>query len=129
MRVLLDTHALLWAIGEPARLSSAARKLIVDRSNDLAVSAASAWEIATKVRIGKLPGAERIVDDYAGQLRRLGAEELAISGAHALLAGSLRWAHRDPFDRVLAAQAITEGMPFLTADPAFTDLAALTVRW
>ncbi|MFH8250919.1 type II toxin-antitoxin system VapC family toxin [Microbacterium sp. B2969] len=129
MRLLLDTHALLWAVGAPARLSAEARELLEDRANELVVSSASAWEVATKFRLGKLPDAAVLVDDWAGVIGRLGAVEIAISARHALYAGSLVWEHRDPFDRVLAAQSVLESIPLVSADEVFASLAGMRVRW
>jgi PIN domain nuclease of toxin-antitoxin system len=119
MTVLLDTHVLLWALMEPGRLSKRARALIEDRANTLLVSSASAWEIATKHRLGRLEGAETVVAGYRHHLERLGAAELLINSDHALRAGAFAAAHRDPFDRMLAAQAQIEGVPLLTEDRAF----------
>lgn len=129
MRLLLDTHALLWAVGDPGRLSQVARTLIEDRRNDLFVSAASAWELATKLRLGKLPDAADLVDDWSATIERLVARELPISAAHARYAGSLAWDHRDPFDRMLAAQSILESLPLVSIDPAFATLPGVRVRW
>ena len=119
MRVLLDTHAFLWWISDSEKLSTAAFDAIKDESNDIAVSAASAWEIATKFRIGKLPGCEAVALDIAGHIRSQGFEELAIGVADAERAGRLPSPHRDPFDRMLAAQALARELPFISADPAF----------
>lgn len=129
MRYLLDTHALLWALTEPDRLGSRAHEIISARSSELVVSAASAWEIATKQRLGKMPQADALVGVYARHLERLGVERLAISEEHALLAGRLQWDRRDPFDRMLAAQAMTESMTLLSRDPVFEELPGLAVRW
>lgn len=93
------------------------------------VSAASAWEIATKHRLGKLPGAEPIVTGYAAHLTTLRAHELPVTSRHALAAGLFAVAHRDPFDRMLAAQAIAESVPLLTADPALALFPGLVIRW
>ncbi|HEX2704310.1 MAG TPA: type II toxin-antitoxin system VapC family toxin, partial [Candidatus Lustribacter sp.] len=108
MRYLLDTHTLLWALTDPASLGDGAAQVVRDADQTLVVSAASAWEIATKQRLGRLPHADAIVATYARHLRRLGAEPLPITDEHALLAGDLDWGHRDPFDRILAAQAMVE---------------------
>lgn len=129
MRVLLDTHALLWALAEPDRLSPIARSHIGDRANELLVSAASAWEISTKVRLGKLPGAVALVAGYASLVDRLGASMLAISQEHALYAGGLDWRHRDPFDRVLAAQAVLENARLVTVDHVFGELDSVQTLW
>ncbi len=129
MRLLLDTHVLLWAWRDPARLSTTARELIEDASVELLVSAASAWEISTKSRLGKLPGAETIVLSYEQNLDLLGAHEVPISSRHALAAGGLTWDHRDPFDRILAAQSILDGLPLVTGDAAFSTLPGLHCVW
>ncbi len=129
MRLLLDTHTLLWALAAPERLSGSASGLIRDATNVVLVSAASAWEISTKQRLGKLPSATPIVAAYAAHLTRLRAEELQIRSAHALLAGGFMIDHRDPFDRMLAAQAILEGLLLLTDDPAFSAFADLETIW
>lgn len=129
MRLLLDTHALLWTLADPGKLSGTARSAIEDRGNELWVSAASAWELATKYRLGKLPNAQVLVLGYAEHLARLDARELAVSSRHALDAGSLNWEHRDPFDRMLAAQAMVESAALVTADAVFSDLAGVHVLW
>lgn len=128
MRLLLDTHALLWALMEPEKLSAQARALIEEPANTLLVSAASAWEIANKHRLGRLPEAEAVVRGFRRHLAVLQVIELPISIEHALLAGSLPGEHRDPFDRMLAAQALIEGVPLLTIDPIFTTFR-VPVTW
>jgi PIN domain nuclease of toxin-antitoxin system len=125
--VLLDTHVLLWALAEPERLSPNARALLSDRRVDVWVSSASAWEIATKHRIGKLPGASRIVSAFPQHLDRLGARALAITAQHAVTAGAWEWDHRDPFDRMLAAQSTLEALPLMTGDPVFASRTEITV--
>jgi PIN domain nuclease of toxin-antitoxin system len=117
--VLLDTHVLLWALMEPHRLSRKARRILEDIDNTLLVSSACAWEIATKHRLGRLPEAATVVRGYKTHLSTLRATELPIIAEHALLAGTLLQRHRDPFDRILAAQAMVEGVPLVTRDSAF----------
>jgi PIN domain nuclease of toxin-antitoxin system len=129
MKLLLDTHALLWALAEPQRLSTRAAELIKAPSNVIVVSAASAWEIATKHRLGRLPGAGPIVAGFHAHLATLRAEELPVRSIHALRAGSFVVRHRDPFDRMLAAQAMLEGVPLLTDDPAFAAFPGLETLW
>lgn len=129
MRYLLDTHALLWALTDPDRLGPRAREIISARNSELVVSAASAWEIATKQRLGRLPQADVLVGVYSRHLAHLGVERLAISDEHALLAGGLRWEHRDPFDRMFAAQAMAESMTLVTHDRAFATLPGFAVLW
>lgn len=125
MSVLLDTHVLLWALWEPDRLSVTARQLLADPRTDLLCSAVIPWEIAIKHRRGRLPDAGPVLAGFDAHLARLGARELPISSRHALVAGSLDWEHPDPFDRMLAAQALTEGLPLVTSDPAFSTLPGL----
>jgi PIN domain nuclease of toxin-antitoxin system len=117
--VLLDTHVVLWALMEPARLSTPVRTVLSDRTTNVLVSAASAWEIATKHRLGKLPEADEVVGGFADHLRTFGADELAITSSHALAAERFDIAHRDPFDRMLAAQSMITGVALVTSDPAF----------
>lgn len=126
---MLDTHTLLWAVTAPARLGPAARPLIASTQTQLLVSAASAWEISTKHRLGKLPGADAIVSNLGGVLARLRTTELSVSCEHAILAGRLTWHHRDPFDRMLAAQAMIAGVPLVTDDAALRDLPGLATIW
>lgn len=116
MKVLLDTHALLWAVLSPAQLSQEAAEIIAVEANVVLVSAASAWEIATKVRIGKLPGAERFEREFLEVMDNAGYSLLSIDAASALRAGRLAGEHRDPFDRMIAAQAMAEDIPVISAD-------------
>ena len=117
MRVLLDTCALIWATLSPSTLSREAQKTIADERNVILVSAASAWEIATKVRTGKLPGAEKLERDYLEVMEEAGYTQLAIDTESALRAGRLVAGHRDPFDRMIAAQALGLDIPVLSPDP------------
>lgn len=119
VKLLLDTSVVLWALLEPGKLSARAEEMLSDRSNDLLVSAASAWEISTKYRLGKLPDAGLVVANYEEHLVTLGASEVSISSSHALLAGAFEVDHRDPFDRMIAAQAVVLSMPVVTSDAAF----------
>ena len=129
MTYLLDTHVTLWALTEPARLGRAARDVIENRSSRLVVSAVSAWEIATKHRLGKLQQADVLLGAYGKHLDRLGAIRLSVAEDHALLAGRLDWNHRDPFDRMLAAQAMMESMVIITGDPAFAGCPGVPTLW
>lgn len=126
--LLLDTHVLLWAVMEPEKLSAPVLELLENPKTSLLVSAASAWEIASKFRIGKLPHAKALVQHYGQTLARLSAQSLPITDAHALQAGSWSVAHPDPFDRMLAAQAHLEGIPLVSADVAL-DLFGINRRW
>jgi PIN domain nuclease of toxin-antitoxin system len=127
--LLLDTHALVWAIAAPDRLGRRARAAIEHPRSDLVVSAASAWELATKVRLGRFPEAEPIVAQFDECVERLRARHLPITSRHAMRSGGLRWDHRDPFDRMLAAQALLEHATLVTTDAAFTDLGGLELLW
>jgi len=123
--LILDTHALLWWWGEPNRLSPRALALLQDPATRAVVSAASAWEIATKSRLGKLPGAAAIIETWSQRLTEDGFGELAITAQHGLRAGALRSEHRDPFDRMLAAQSLIEDVPVLSCDRALSALGAV----
>ncbi len=129
MTVLLDTHVLLWAISTPDRLSQRARALIEDRRTAVNVSAVSAWEISIKHGLGRLPEAETVLSTWSATLDRLGATPLPISDEHAILAGRLAWDHRDPFDRMLAAQSVIEGAILLTDDSWLRRAPGVTVAW
>ena len=115
--MLLDTCALIWATLTPASLSRQARETIADQGNVILVSAASAWEIATKVRLGKLPGAERLEQDYIAVIEVAGYTQLPIDAKSALRAGRLTAEHKDPFDRMIAAQALALDVAILSPDP------------
>ncbi len=119
MRLLIDTHALLWWLAGDEALSLAARAAIGDDSNDVFVSAASVWEIATKHRIGKLPGVAAIVADIDAVLSDQNFMGLPISIRHGQAGGALPGPHRDPFDRMLIAQAITENLVLVSNELAF----------
>ena len=119
MRVLLDTHALIWWLAGDKALSARARRTIADEDNDIFVSAASAWEVSTKVRIGKLAGAGPLAVDFAREIRQQKFLALPISLEHAQVAGALPGEHRDPFDRMLVAQAREEKMALISNDRMF----------
>ena len=119
MRLLLDTHVFVWAVADPERLSKAAADAIRLPGNDLFLSSAVAWELATKYRIGKFPQAKAIIDDFESLAVDLVARHLPVTHDHALRAGLMTVEHRDPFDRVLAAQAEIEGLALITRDPVF----------
>jgi PIN domain nuclease of toxin-antitoxin system len=119
MRFLLDTHTLMWCFNLSPLLTPRARLIIEDGKNEILVSAASAWEIATKVRLGKLPTGEELASDLGKYLAQLGFEELPISIDHAVRAGRLPGEHRDPFDRMLIAQAQAEDLKIISNDRIF----------
>jgi PIN domain nuclease of toxin-antitoxin system len=126
VKLLLDTHAFVWAVNPPStgRLSARAIRAIEDRRNEMLISAASAWEIATLHRLGRIDAGERITERWKEALDELGARDLAVTSAHGLLAGGFGVDHRDPFDRMLAAQSIIEDAQLVTADPAMRAFGA-----
>ncbi|MCK5799585.1 MAG: type II toxin-antitoxin system VapC family toxin [Deltaproteobacteria bacterium] len=128
MSWLLDTHALLWWLFDDPKLSSIARDVIADPANKIFVSSASAWEICTKHRIGKLPAASTLVLDIAGWVQRAGFSELPVTIAHAARAGSWPHAHRDPFDRMLAAQSMVDGLTLISRDAALRSFG-VSLLW
>ena len=128
MRILLDTHALIWWLAGDAQLSGVARAAIDDEANEVFVSAASAWEVATKHRLGKLPGAGPLAVDFAREVRAQGFAPLAITLEHGQVAGSLPTEHRDPFDRMLVAQAREEKLALISNERAFDGLG-ITRIW
>ena|SRR5277367_4272816 len=128
MKILLDTHTLLWATLFPRSLSKRAATIIANPSNDIFVSAASAWEIATKVRLGKLEDARRLEQEFLEKVDEAGYTILSITAAHALRAGRLPGDHRDPFDRIIAAQALAEDIPILSIDTKL-DSFGITRIW
>lgn len=128
MRFLLDTHTLLWWLFDDPRLSAAAREIVAAPANEILVSAATAWEVATKHRLGKLAVATELVKDIDGWVDRAGFTALPISIVHAQRAGAWPHPHRDPFDRMLAAQSTIEELPLVSQDPAFESFG-IHVVW
>lgn len=118
MRVLLDTHTLIWWMIDDPQLSKAAHSAIERDENLSLVSAASAWEIATKVRLGRLPAVDDLVQDFVANLALHRIEILGVSGEHGIRAGLLPGPHKDPFDRMLIAQAQAEDIPIVSNDAA-----------
>ena len=116
MRLLVDTHVLLWWILDDPALSPSARRHLGNPGNAILVSSASAWEIATKFRIGKLPDVDELVADFEGYLVRAHFESYPVTIDHAVRAGLLPGPHKDPFDRMLIAQAQAESLPLVSAD-------------
>jgi len=117
VRVLVDTHVFLWALLEPEQLSRTAQRLLDDPQTGIVLSTASAWEISFKHRLGKLNQAVYLIENFDHAVNSLQVEELPIARAHALKAGAWLVEHRDPFDRILAAQAALEGLPLITPTP------------
>jgi PIN domain nuclease of toxin-antitoxin system len=116
MRLLLDTHVFLWVLTDSARLGAEARRRIASAERSF-VSAASIWEVAIKARLGKI---DADADALAAAIEASGFEELPVRAAHAAAVQRLPLHHADPFDRLLVAQALTEPLRLLTADPALT---------
>jgi PIN domain nuclease of toxin-antitoxin system len=119
MRLLIDAHSLLWFLEDNPRLSTVARDQIHDLTNERQVSIVNLWEISIKVNIGKLPLVRPFPDLFPGQLHRNGITILDLTVEHVTRLATLPMHHRDPFDRMLIAQAMVEGIPILTADKAF----------
>ena len=121
MRVLLDTHSLLWWAHEPEKLSEAALDAIGDGRNEVFVSAVSAMEIATKSRSGRLEYPSSLADHFLSRVAELGFAPLSVTCEHAAHAGNLGGRHKDPWDRLLAAQAQVETMPLVSTDGRMSD--------
>ena len=122
--ILLDTHTLLWLVSAPDQLSANAHEAISDPVREIAVSAASAWEIAIKTRLGRLDG-EPLLAAWPDIMAAMAVTELPIEVPDAMMAGRLRWNHRDPFDRMIVAQAARRGLTIATRDADILN-AALT---
>lgn len=127
MKLLLDTHILIWWFAGDRKLIKRVKARIDDPGNDVFVSAATAWELATKYRLGKMPEAEFLVSNFFAQLDAWHFEKLPLTVEHGHRAGLLPGDHRDPFDRMLAAQAIIEDLVLVTADPELAGLGARVV--
>jgi PIN domain nuclease of toxin-antitoxin system len=128
MRALVDTHAYFWWATDDAKLSELAREIIADGDNEIFISAVLTWELATKARFGKWPEGKRVADAVTDTMAENAFQPLPISLEHARVAGFLPMRHRDPFDRVLAAQSEIQGMPLITADPIFQSFGT-QVMW
>jgi PIN domain nuclease of toxin-antitoxin system len=125
LRVLLDTHTLIWWMTTDPHLSRSARALIEEKGNVSLVSAVSAWEIATKVRLGRLPSASNLVQEFVADLALERIDILAVTADHGIRAGLLPGPHQDPFDRMLIAQALAENIPIVSNDRALDGYGAL----
>lgn len=128
MKLLLDTHTLLWAMSNNPKLSVSAGSAVSKLGNEVFVSVASVWEAAIKHRTGKLPEAAPLANDPSRVLSRMRFTALPIQLKHAHTAGSLVSPHRDPFDRMLAAQALLEGLTLVSKDAVF-DSMLVTRLW
>ena len=127
MRILLDTQCWLWLVSAPARLSERARSLVASTDTELYLSAASAWEIAIKYALGKLRLPEPPARYVPSRLEATRVSAMSIELGHALAVATLPRHHRDPFDRLLIAQAQLEDLPILTADPVFASYDVATI--
>ena len=119
MRLLLDTHAIIWLFEGSTSLPAAAFDILISDDVEVLVSSASAWEIATKFRLGKLPAAANLVHDFSESIAKVGFVEFPLSFDHAIRAGLLPLHHKDPFDRMLAAQCQAESIPIISNDRVF----------
>jgi PIN domain nuclease of toxin-antitoxin system len=128
MRVLIDTHVFLWAVASHSKLSAEARDVIADRENDIYVSAAATWEIVTKVQTGKLKLPMDPTTYIRSRMSALGFSALAITHEHTLALSSLPLTHKDPFDRIMIAQAQIEGLTFITRDARLLIYAVNTIK-
>jgi PIN domain nuclease of toxin-antitoxin system len=128
VKLLLDTHAVVWWWLNDPRLPATARGMIADATNTVCVSAVTAWEVATKNRVGEWPDVDRIVYEFPSLLRRSRFAPLAISVEHARAAGALASAHRDPFDRMLIAQSREEKAALVSCDAVFQSFG-VDVIW
>ena len=126
---LLDTHVFLWLLGTAELVPEPLRNDLASADNELLVSAVSAMEVATKVRLGKLDAARHLVPTWSARVQDLRARELPVTSEHALLAGSLEWPHRDPFDRLLVAQGLVENVTLVTSDKQIGAVTGLRQRW
>lgn len=129
MKLLLDTHTLFWLDTDPGRLSQNALGVVRDRQNQVYVSAITAWELAIKHRLGKLPSAAPLLENYHASLARYGFSELPFSSSHALAELGLSSPHKDPFDRALVAQALLEELQLVSNDPEIAGFVEIDVLW
>ncbi len=128
MKFLIDTHVLIWWLGRPQRIPAATRAAMLIASNQVFVSAATAWEIAVKRHIGKLEFDSDFLSNFDERVRALGFEPLPVAASHAVRGAEINASPKDPFDRMLAGQALVEGVTMVTADPAF-ELLGVNTWW
>lgn len=126
VNILLDTHTLLWLVSSPTEIDADALAAVSKPETRVWVSAASAWEIAIKTRIGRLDG-EALLSSWSDVIGGMSTDELAIESADAILAGRLPWTHKDPFDRVIVAQALRRNLTVATRDTKILDAALVPV--
>ena len=124
--MILDTHIFLWWLFDDFKLPAGIKRFVKDRNNEIFVSAATVWEIATKYRLGKLPQAARVAKNVPEWIVRAGFTSMPITPEHAQLAGGWAVSHRDPFDRMIASQAWLEKMPVATVDILFKEFPVKT---
>ena len=128
MNVLIDTHVWIWSLADPSRLSPESRSLLSSSRNVVYLSAASAWELAIKAALGKIELPESVETYVPTRMARQGITALPVTHAHALRVSTLPPHHRDPFDRLLIAQALVERLPILTADAVFDRYDVEVIR-
>jgi PIN domain nuclease of toxin-antitoxin system len=129
VKYLLDTHAFVWAVSDVTQLAPKVLTVLSDPKSEIYVSSASAWEMSIKHRLGKFPEASLILPDFHKTLARARFLELMISSEHGIAAGDLAWDHKDPFDRVLIAQAQLEHCILVTSDSIITQSGLIQVLW
>lgn len=129
MKLLIDTHVLIWWVGRSRRIPRATRDMLLDAGNEVRVSAATAWEIAVKCRIGKRAFDAAFLASFDDRVRGLGFEPLAITASHAVHGAAIDAPHKDPFDRMLAGQVLAEGLTLVSTDPAFEVLGVPAQWW
>lgn len=128
-RYLLDTHTLLWMDTQPDKLGQHGLRIIRSRSTSLCVSAISIYELSQKAREGKLAKALPFLSNVEQNVLAYGLTMIDVNALHTQQAGALEWKNNDPFDRILAAQAMIEGLVLITSDAAFASLPGLTTLW
>ncbi len=124
MNILLDTHTLLWLLSRPSTMEPEALSRLADPATSVSVSAASAWEIAIKTQLGRLDGST-LLATWTSQLEAMRVDDLPIDSGDAILAGSLPWDHRDPFDRAIVAQAMRRNLTVATRDATILSAALI----
>jgi PIN domain nuclease of toxin-antitoxin system len=129
VKVLIDTHIFLWMLDDVEKISADARAVLEDIHTEVCISPATFYEIGYKCRIGKLRGYDEVAKNMSRLVTRMNLLTLDITSAHAMKAAGLEWAHRDPFDRILAGQALDENLLFLTEDKMFEDVQGLKTLW